>query len=85
MAMSISSWRYEVRVQAGDNREPPERVTVRAPSCMGWAGTSRWRCRRAVSIVIGGNAECTCTGAGRLLRLSWEEEVVFSFDCFYFF
>lgn len=27
MVMSVSSWRYEIRVQAGDNREPPERVT----------------------------------------------------------
>lgn len=81
--MSINSWRYEIRVQAGDNREPPEKVTVRAPSWMGWAGMSRGRC--AVSIVIGRNAECTCPGAGRLLHLSWEEEVVFSFDVSVFF
>ena len=81
--MSINSWRYEIRVQAGDNREPPERVIVRAPSWMGWAGMSRCRC--AVSILIGRNAECTCPGAGRLLHLSREEEVVFSFDGFVFF
>ena len=30
-------------------------------------------------------AECMCTDARRLPRLSWEEEVVFSSDCFYFF
>lgn len=50
---------------------------------MGWREQVEVQAR--VSLVIGRDAECTCAGAGRLLRLSWEEEVVFSLDGFCFF